>query len=108
MAELERQIDELSGKILLEESKLENSITREEVMEYLTHSVRDLSPQTLIEILVNRIELYDDEIVIWFDYSDRINPDDPDNGRRDFLLPENYSISVTSRYIVASKKIALR
>lgn len=33
-------------------------------MKYLTHSVRDLSPQALIEILVNRIELYDDEI--WF------------------------------------------
>lgn len=108
MAELEQKIDELNGKILLEESKLENSITREEVMEYQTHSVRDLSPQALIEILVNRIELYDDEIVVWFNYSDCINPDDPDNDRRDFSLPENYSISVTSRFIIASIKIALR
>lgn len=32
-----------------------------EVMEYPTHSVRDLSPQALIEILVNRIELYDEK-----------------------------------------------
>ena len=108
MAELERQIDELSGKILIEESKLENSITREEVMEYLTHSVRDLSPQALIEILVNRIELYDDEIVVWFNYSDRINPDDPDTDGRDFSLPENYSISVTSRFIIVSIKITIR
>ena len=105
MTELERQIDELSGKILLEESKLENSITREEVMEYLTHSVRDLSPQVLIEVLVNRIELYDDEIVVWFNYSDRTNPDDPDKDRRDFLLPENYTISVTSRFIIASTRL---
>ena len=108
MAELERQIDELSGKILIEESKLENSITREEVMEYLTHSVRDLSPQALIEILVNRIELYDDEIVVSFNYSDRINPDDPDTDGRDFSLPENYSISVTSRFIIVSIKITIR
>ncbi len=92
----------------IEESKLENSITREEVMEYLTHSVRDLSPQALIEILVNRIELYDDEIVVWFNYSDRTNPDDPDTDSRDFLLPENYSISVTSCFVIAAKKIALR
>lgn len=105
MAELERQIDELSGKILLEESKLENSITREEVMEYLTHSVRDLSPQALIEILVNRIELYDDEIVVWFNYSDRLNPDDPDNDRRDSILQEIYKIAVTSRFVVASRKV---
>ncbi len=108
MAELEQKIDELNGKILLEESKLEIGITREEVMEYLTHSVRDLSPQALIEILVNRIELYDDEIVVWFNYSDRTNPDDPDTDSRDFLLPENYSISVTSRFIIASENIALR
>ena len=108
MAELEQKIDELNGKILLEESKIENSITREEVMEYLAHSVRDLSPQALIEILVNRIELYDDEIVVWFNYSDRNNPDDPDTERRDFLLHENYSISVTSRFIIVSIKIALR
>ena len=108
MAELEQRIDELNGKILIEESKLENSITREEVMEYLTHSVKDLSPQTLIDILVNRIDLYDDEIVVWFNYSDRTNPDDPNTDRRDFSLSESYSISVSSRFIVASIKIALR
>ncbi len=77
-------------------------------MDYLTHSVRDLSPQALIEILVNRIELYDDEIMVWFNCSDRTNPDDLDNDRRDFLLPENYSVSVTSRFVIASKNIALR
>ena len=105
---LEQKIDELNGKILLEESKLETGITREEVMEYLTHSVRDLSPQALIEILVNRIELYDNEIVVWLIYSDRNNPDDPDTDSRDFLLSENYSILITSRFIIASIKIALR
>ena len=107
MTELEQRIDELSGKILIEESKIENSISREEIMEYLTHSIKDLSPQVLIDILVNRIELYDDEIVIWFNYSDRTNPDDPDTDSRDFLLSENYFISVTSCFIIASTKIAL-
>lgn len=108
MAELEQRIDELNGKILVEESKLENSITKEEVMEYLTDSVRDLSPQVLIEVLVNRIELYDDEIVVWFNYSERTNPDNPDTDSRDFSLPENCSISVTSRFVIASIKITLR
>ena len=107
MAELEQRIDELNGKILIEESKIESNLTREEVMEYLTHSVRDLSPQVLIDILINRIELYDDEIVIWFNYSDRTNPDDPDTDSRDFSLSENYFISVTSRFIIVSAKIAL-
>lgn len=108
MAELERHIDELRGNILIEESKLENSITREEVMEYLTHSVKDLSPQVLIDILVNRIELYDDEIVLWFNYFDRTNPDDSDTDSRDFIMQENYSISVTSRFVIVSIKLVLR
>jgi len=105
MSELEREIDELSGKILTEECKLQNGITREDVMEYLTSGVRDLSPQVLIDILVNRIELFDDEIVIWFNYSDKTNPDDPDKDRRDFSMPENYVITVTSRFMIVSKKI---
>lgn len=108
MAELEQRIDELNGKILVEESKLENSITKEEVMEYLTNSVRELSPQVLIEVLVNRIELYDDEIVVWFNYSDRTNPDNPDTDSRDFILQENYKMTVTSRFVVVSRKVALR
>ncbi len=108
MKELEEQIEDLNAKILAEEYKLQNGITRDEVMEYLTHGVRDLSPQVLIDVLVNRIELYDDEIVVWFNYSDRINPDDPDTDSRDFILQENFKITVTSRFIIASKKIAAR
>ncbi len=108
MAELEQRIDELNGKILVEESKLKNSITKEEVMKYLTDSVRYLSPQVLIEVLVNRIELYDDEIIVWFNYSERTNPDDPDTDSRDFILQENYKMTVTSRFVIASIKITLR
>ena len=77
-------------------------------MEYLTHGVRNLSPQALIEILVTRVELYDDEIVVWCNYSERTNPDDPDDNRRDFSLHENYSISVTSCFIIVSSKIAIK
>ena len=100
MSELERQIDELSGKILIEENKLENRLTREDVKEYLTHGVRDLSPQALIELLVHRIELYDDKIIIWFNYTDRTDPDDPDTDRRGFLLSDKYSATATNRFII--------
>lgn len=100
MSELERQIDELSGKILIEENKLENRLTREDVKEYLTHGVRDLSPQALIELLVHRIELYDNKIIIWFNYSDRTAPDDPDTDRRGFLLSGKYSATATNRFII--------
>lgn len=56
-----------------------------------------------------RLEVfYDDKIVVWFNYSDRTNPDDPDTERRDFSLLENYVISATSRFIIVSIKSALR
>ena len=107
MAELERQIDELSGKILIEENKLENRLTREDVKEYLTHGVRDLSPQALIELFVHRIELYDDKIIIWFNYSDRTDPDDPDTDRRGFLLSDKYFATATSRFVIIEENTLL-
>lgn len=42
--------------------------------------------------------------MVWFNYSDRNNPDDPDNSR-DFSLPENYSLSVISRFVIASRRL---
>ncbi len=54
---------------------------------------------------LTKVELSDDEIIVWFNYSDKINPDDPDNDSRDFLLQEIYTITVTSRFIIASIKM---
>ncbi len=53
-------------------------------------------------MFINRIELYDDEIVVWFNYSDRTNPDNPDTDSRDFILQENYKMTGTSRFVIAS------
>ena len=57
---------------------------------------------------LTKVELSDDEIIVWFNYSDKINPDDPDNDSQDFLLQEIYTITVTSRFIIASIKIAVK
>lgn len=73
-------------------------------MRYAEHSIKNLS-QLLIEATVRQIRLYDDETVVWVNYSDRINPDDPDFGHRDFILHEIYIVTVTVKYIVVKKKI---
>ena len=62
--ELETEIDGVQAKILQEECKLQNQVDRQDIMEYLTYGVRENSPQVLIDILVNKIELYNDKIVI--------------------------------------------
>ena len=103
--ELQEQLDDLSAKILVEQYKQENGITREEAMEYLTSGVRDLSPQLLIDLMVNRIELFDDEIIVWFNYSNKNNPDDPDTESRDFILQEKYTMRVNTAVIIVTMKL---
>lgn len=105
MNELEEQIEQLNAQILVEEYKLQNGITRADVMEYLTNGIRDLSPQVLIDVMVHRIELYDDEIVVWFHYSDRTNPDNSDETGRDFILQEKYTVTVSVNYLIAKMKL---
>lgn len=103
--ELQNQLDDLSAKILVEQHKQENGITREEAMEYLTSGVRDLSPQLLIDLMVNKIELFDDEIIVWFNYSNKQNPEDPDTESRDFLLQEKYRLRVNTAVIIIAMKL---
>ncbi len=103
--ELQEKLDDLNAKILVEEYKQENGITREEAMDYLTNGVRQVSPQILIELMVNRIDLYDDELVVWFNYSNKTNPDDPDTSGRDFLLCEKFTITVTTSFIAVKSKL---
>ena len=93
------------AKILQEECKLQNQVDRQDIMEYLTYGVRENSPQVLIDILVNKIELYNDEIVIYFNYSDKNKPEDTNTETREFLLPCGYNAIATMQYLVVMKKI---
>ena len=103
--ELQDQLDDLSAKILVEQYKQENGITREQAMEYLTSGVKQDSPQLLIDLMVERIELFDDEIIVWFNYTPKTNPDDPDTDSRDFILHEKYVVIVTTAAIVVKTKL---
>ena len=103
--ELQEKLDDLSAKIFVEQYKQENGITREQAMEYLTSGVRQESPQLLIELMVNRIELFNNEIIVWFNYSDKTNPDNPETDGRDFILQEKYVASITTAAIIVRTKI---
>lgn len=103
--ELQEQLDDLSAKILVEQHKQENGITREQAMEYLTSGVRQDSPQLLIDLMENKIELFDDEIIVWFNYTPKTDPDDPDTDGRDFILHKKYVVMVTTAAIVVKTKL---
>ena len=100
ITELELQIDELNGRILTEECKEANLLTKEDVETFLMDALKE-EPQMLIDTLVDKIILFDDKIVIYYKYTQNNNPDDSHTeNRRDFCLPFGKRVAVTDRHII--------
>ena len=77
MTELEEEIDILNGKILMEESKEDNRITREQVMEFL-YTLPEQEPQVIIDTMIRKVVLFDDKIEIHYNFCDKPENDEPD------------------------------
>lgn len=104
--ELEDEIANLNILIAKERNKLEQEISREEVMKYLTNGVRQKSPEILIELLINKITIWDDHIEIEFNYSNNTNPDEHETARRDFSISRNlYVMIATNCVLIASRQL---
>ena len=102
ITELELQIDELNGRILSEECKEANLLTREDVETFLLDA-RKAEPQLLIDTLIDKIILFDDKIEIFYKYSHSNNPDEISQEIRwDFCLPTGKVLSATCRHIIYS------
>ena len=100
IAELELQIDELNGRILSEECKEANLLTKEDVETFLMDALK-AEPQLLIDTLIDKITLFDDKVEIFYKYSQNNNPDDLTKEiRRDFCLPLGRRVAVTDRHII--------
>ena len=100
ITELELQIDELNGRILSEECKEANLLTREDVETFLMDALK-AEPQLLIDTLIDKIILFDDKVEIFYKYSQNNNPDEISQEiRRDFCLPSGKRVAVTPRHII--------
>ena len=77
MTELEEEIDILNGKILMEESKEDNLITREQIMEFL-YTLPEQEPQVIIDTMIRKVVLFDDKIEIHYNFCDKPENDEPD------------------------------
>ena len=100
ITELELQIDELNGRILSEECKEANLLTKEDVETFLMDALK-AEPQLLIDTLIDKIILFDDKVEIFYKYSQNNNPDDLTKEiHRDFCLPFGKRIAVTHRHII--------
>lgn len=112
MDELEQQLSEIEDKIVIEQYKAQNQLKKEEVVEYLTHTIKQ-HPKIMIKNLIQKIVLYDDRFEIYFNYLNQMPPtnDNPDELHRDlftnkcsdmtnFCLPKNYpNTTVTEKRV---------
>ena len=87
MDELEAQLSEVEDKIVVEQYKAQNQLKKEEVVEYLTHTIKQ-QPKLLIKNLIQKIVLYDDRFEIYYNYLNHMPPteDDPDKTIRELSL----------------------
>ncbi len=73
--ELEEQLAETENKILIEQYKMESQLKREQVIEYITHSLRQ-KPKLLVHTFVQKVILWDDKIEIYFNFMEKTYPDE--------------------------------
>lgn len=73
MEQAEEKLSEIKEKILIEQYNLQNQLKREQVVEFLQHTILQ-SPQLMIHTLIKKIVLYDDKIEIYYNYTDPIKP----------------------------------
>ena len=87
MDELEAQLSEVEDKIVVEQYKAQNQLKKEEVVEYLAHTIKQ-QPKLLIKNLIQKIVLYDDRFEIYYNYLNYMPPaeDDPDKTIRELSL----------------------
>ena len=99
MTELEDEINILNRKILEEENKDANLITREQIIEFLT-ILPELEPQLIIDTMIRKVILYDDKIDIHFNFCDTPQNDEPDNFPTEDCRAYNVSFKSSLKSVV--------
>ena len=65
MIELENKLEDIERQIIVEKSKTNFKLTKEDIVTYLNDALK-LEPQLLINYIVNQIILFDDKMQIFF------------------------------------------
>ncbi len=74
MLELEAKLDELNGKIQMEQYKQQTRLTADNIINYIKIGLRK-QRKALIRYLIQKIILFDDKIEIYYNYTDKKSPD---------------------------------
>lgn len=97
---LEEKRSLLSEKILLEQCKEKQVLTKDEIIKHITTALRK-SPKQLIDLLVKEIRLYNDKIEIDFHYTNKKSPDDENHW--DFCFYQCEKSYIVDTHVFKSK-----
>lgn len=107
MDELEKQLTELDEKITSEECNQKNTLSREQILQFIEYALTK-EPRIMINLLIQKIMLYDDKIEIFYKYTDKTNPHNPTTECGDSAIVEfdfAYSSGKLINYDVLDTKI---
>ena len=68
----------IEGKILIEKSKEKSSITKEDIIKFISKCIKK-EPLQMIKLLVKEIILFDDKVEIHYNYINKKSPDENDH-----------------------------
>lgn len=84
LEQLEQKKAELNESILIEKSKTKLSITKSDIMKFMLTALRK-DPRPMVDALIKKAVLYNDKIEIYYNYTNKTNPDGTDD-HRDFIF----------------------
>ncbi len=87
---LETKLNDIDCKIKLEEHNEKKRLRREDIIEFVRHTVIK-DPHFIIRNLINKVVAFPDRIEIYYNYTENQSPtNNPDDtNRRDFLFDKN-------------------
>ncbi len=84
LTNLETKLNNLNEQITIEETSLNCQISREDILRHFTVAVKK-DPAVMINLLIDKVILYDDKIEIYYKSLTNKSPDK----RQDFLIYNN-------------------
>ena len=75
LEELERKLEEIDAKIIIEESKTKISLTKEDILRFIKKAIKK-DPYPMVKMLIKKVILFNDKIEIYYNYIENFSPDD--------------------------------
>lgn len=84
LEQLEEKKNDLFSKMEAEKARTKLFINQDDIIKYISSALR-IDPRPMIDALIKKVVLYNDKIEIYYNYTNRVNPDGTDS-HRDFIF----------------------